>query len=407
MCPRTGAGLHPVARFLARRLLLLVWTACGIGAAVRPPALQAQPSRFELRPLARIGDAFDPDQTLTRVGAVAVSGGRVYVSQPVDAQVRVFAIDGEFLRVLGGRGEGPGEFQALGAVGPYEGGIWATDLATERITYFAADDGYLRSVRLRRYSTASPGPMMALQVQNDGSLIATQNDPGATILPLLRFDAEGAFADTLLSLESPGFLERSGGVVLESESGAARFVALPARRHVLWSFAPDGSGTLVADPSPGRPEDRAIYQLLRVGVRGDTTLSQGMPYEPVSVLPSHAAQLAEAEVAGFPPDEARALRGSIRDFFEDVLDSYEYYPPVDRLLAGGDGTIWLRRRLGAMRREWLFLDAQARPLGVVDAAPGGELMYATRLHAWFRETDELDVPYLVRYELVRRRRRRA
>jgi hypothetical protein len=59
----------------------------------------------------RIGSTTDPDSGFSRIRRVRVADtGEVYVLDGSAKEVRVFGPDGRRLRVIGGPGEGPGEF---------------------------------------------------------------------------------------------------------------------------------------------------------------------------------------------------------------------------------------------------------------------------------------------------------
>jgi hypothetical protein len=64
-----------------------------------------------------IGSTTDPDSGFSRIRRVRVSAtGEVYVLDGSAKEVRVFGPDGRRLRVIGGPGEGPGEFSFPGHV---------------------------------------------------------------------------------------------------------------------------------------------------------------------------------------------------------------------------------------------------------------------------------------------------
>lgn len=76
----------------------------------------------------------------------------------------------------------------------------------------------------------------------------------------------------------------------------------------------------------------------------------------------------------------------------------EFYPPLRRLVAGRDGTIWLARSPStATSTEWLVLDGDGEPIGTVEIPRAMRLMIAERSMIWGTERDEFDVDYIVRY----------
>jgi hypothetical protein len=108
--------------------------------------------------------AGDPAQEFHRVVTpFALPSGEVAVPLADDREIRIFAPDGEYLRTLGGRGEGPGEFLDLDQAWIRGDTIEAFDGRTRRITRFFPDDS-VTTVRLQPVLSAQavvpggPGP---------------------------------------------------------------------------------------------------------------------------------------------------------------------------------------------------------------------------------------------------------
>lgn len=60
--------------------------------------------------------------------------GRIYVASQLSASVRVFDDEGRFVRELGGRGQGPGEFLDVTRLFPTPDRIWVGDWQQLRVT---------------------------------------------------------------------------------------------------------------------------------------------------------------------------------------------------------------------------------------------------------------------------------
>src|SRR5690625_1170107 len=68
----------------------------------------------------RIGSLDDEDQALTRIepnGLAVHPSGHLFVAQPRLAEIREYDPTGGLVRVIGGRGSGPGEFNMLRGIG--------------------------------------------------------------------------------------------------------------------------------------------------------------------------------------------------------------------------------------------------------------------------------------------------
>ena len=99
--------------------------------------------------MAAFNEAFDviqeleleeTDQAMTVQPMVTPGGdGTFLLAEPMEGQVNVYGNDGRLLRVVGGRGQGPGEFLfPLSARRTLDGGIVVADLQLARLTFFAA-----------------------------------------------------------------------------------------------------------------------------------------------------------------------------------------------------------------------------------------------------------------------------
>ena len=62
--------------------------------------------------------------------------GTTYIGDPPRAQFFVYAPDGKFLRTLGRRGKGPGEYRYLTSVGWTGDTLWMYDMNHQCVTYY-------------------------------------------------------------------------------------------------------------------------------------------------------------------------------------------------------------------------------------------------------------------------------
>jgi hypothetical protein len=109
-------------------------------------------------PVVEIGAGATPDAPLFRVTAVApLSGGRVAVGTNTPPQALIFQSDGTLTATLGRRGEGPGEYSAVGSVVPLGAdslAVW--DPSRRRMSVFMEDGRYVREVDLSDLVPHSP-----------------------------------------------------------------------------------------------------------------------------------------------------------------------------------------------------------------------------------------------------------
>lgn len=149
-------------------------------------------------PLMEIGVADgNPDYQLFRVvGAVLRPDGSVVVANAGTHELRFYDSSGTHTRTVGGEGDGPGEFRALGWVRPRADSLVALDDRLLRMSVFTPDGRFVRSV---------PGTAPWFGMLANGSGLSLGYDfPTERPLGLSReqaflvvHDADGAVADTL------------------------------------------------------------------------------------------------------------------------------------------------------------------------------------------------------------------
>jgi hypothetical protein len=79
-----------------------------------------------------------------------------------------------------------------------------------------------------------------------------------------------------------------------------------------------------------------------------------------------------------------------------------YFPPVEELKVAQDGNVWLRVRMADSPEgvgDWLVLSRHGFTLARVSLPPSFRLLAANRRVAWGVQSDQLDVPLVVRYQL--------
>ena len=80
-------------------------------------------------------------------GRVAVDAeGRVYIADDTDMAIKVFDPQGKYLRSIGRKGEGPGEFTYIGDIVPLpDGRLLVTDFQARRTSFFSPEGQFLVS----------------------------------------------------------------------------------------------------------------------------------------------------------------------------------------------------------------------------------------------------------------------
>ena len=108
----------------------------------------------------RLGDGLDVPEWLAFVGAPSMmldALGRVYVRGGQDAAITVLDADGGFVRTIGGKGEGPGEFVLIGAMGFVGDTLWLQNWPMLHTSFFDSAGAHLNTQADHGQPSAGPG----------------------------------------------------------------------------------------------------------------------------------------------------------------------------------------------------------------------------------------------------------
>lgn len=345
----------------------------------------------------RVGgiDAAEESQFGLVAGLDVDAAGNVYALDMQASQVRVFDGEGTWLRTLGGPGGGPGELSAQAmAVFVVGDELWVADMGNQRVTRWGLDGSerpalsldFTRGVPLR-WDRLGDDRIVAQfrSIPGTGMQGDSRGDPIVTVGPDVP--------DTLAVLPQ--------GASISMQGGTARFRFFD--REPLWDAAE--AGMLLT----------ASNDAYHIEVRNaDGTLDR-------VVKKAHAPRPVTSG------DEERMLR-AIRQLMvaqgvppagvDQLLQNAsfgEYFPVMNQVLGGADGTVWVQRvrtpdeiaesgdldlqDMGS--NEWEVFDAEGRYLGVLAFPPRFGLMRVGGDAFWGVQRDELDVASVVRYRLVR------
>lgn len=366
-------------------------------------------------PEVRIGAVDDPDYAFGTVADLTVGpDGTVYSLHRGDAHVRLWTSRGEPAGVIGGEGEGPGEFTRPARLGFFGDSLWVMDTRTYQVSYFDPSGAFLGRVapqvamgRGEDVEWSPPRPEAPLR---DGTFLGRA--PGwsreiatgdLTRAPFVHMDGEGE----TLSLVWMQQLRPTDVLALMDEDGDI-FGRQPFGDQTLTSTVDDG--LIVVDRRAWEGEGQASVRVTRLGVAGDTVWSTAIPYEPTA-LPRERVDSAAKELAAVLFEfRSRADPGLAPGAFERDMIQATYapgwVPPVRSMVVADDGSIWLERfgpvteDDGSILRAWWILGADGVPDASAHTPDGLQVMVVTDDAVWGVETDELDVNYIVRYDLV-------
>jgi len=204
---------------------------------------------------------------------------------------------------------------------------------------------------------------------------------------------DGAIVDTLAVMSVEGRLfsvryketPRAGGHPLSWAS--------------LLGAPPTGTSLVVVDRPSATSGDAATYQVLRIGLNGDTLDAMALAYGPVPLLGAQIDSIALAMAQGWA-ERMNAAVPAVAAEIKDQVVWPAYQPPVTKVLCGSDGSVWLRRELvGAPSARWDILDEDLAPIGWVKLPLGFDVKVVARDRVYGVELDDFDVPSVVRFDL--------
>lgn len=357
---------------------------------------------FVLEEELRIGSVDDPDVGFSRIRGVEVNGdGLIHVLEGQELRVRVYDDSGRIVRVLGGQGEGPGEFQSAYRFGFIGDTAWVYDLGLSRITLFGPEGDFLRTIRTPRTSIeAAAGISITLYgsslradgtVGSDWGYGALSGGPEDTLaVPHVRFDTTGAILDTIRmqrwSFPTP--------VTVDGQT-----IVAPTLPSTFELQVEAGLEYFAVTRSIAANADDARFSVARIGARGDTIFHRAYSYEPVPFPETWLDSLVGRRVESLARS-GRYTRTALESAFRAVIALPAYQPPIYNGRAGADTVLWLQREDDDRNvRQWLRIGPDGELLGAVEVPNGVTIRWSRGDIVWAVVPDDLDVPWLVRYRI--------
>lgn len=369
-----------------------------------PAVAHAQPE-WRLVPELRIGSVDDEDQSLTVITSVTVAAdGTIYLPQRQDQNIRVYDRTGKLLRIIGGKGGGPGEFEGLVHVGILRDTLYAPDFRHRRVTFFTMDGELIGTLPISVGRTSTPySPGGVSRMLEDGSVLGTLGALSRAIatgevthVPTLRADREGTVLDTVYRMPLG-----SSQLSLKLGNGEA-YTAQPYPDSPIGAWSDDGILEVEREATDDARE--GFFRLTWISFSGDTTLVRRYRYAPHRLDAAVGDSIIDAIAARFTDWAARvgASRNDLVGQLRRGIIIPRHLPPITAALIAQNGDVWLRRENvpGATVR-WNVLSGQGDVLALFSLPKRVRPIHIDATHVYAAETDDLDVPYLVRYRIDR------
>jgi len=362
----------------------------------------------------RFGDAMVGDALFGRIYVrVTADNRRVFVLEPFQSRVSIWAPDGRRLVDLGSSGEGPGDFFHPHRVDLDESGFYIRD--QQRISYFSYDGSLLRTVPNPPTSVSYQGfPIRLYVLLDDGSFLGVPVIAASIRLGLLGDDP----IDTMSVLR----VRKSGRDWVQEEvlrysirnatqvihlGGSDRFAG-QTYADSDWYRLDREAGTVLIARSAGKDLEPGEAEVIEVSASGDTVWRRRVALAPVrltrAMLESSIDSLADILERREEANPGVLGGRSARDLAEEALYAPKYLPSVRSfMLSASSGEVWLRsqERVDTLS-VWYAMERgdTVTPPRRVLLPESLEVHDATATHVWGAWKDELGVNYVVGRRLM-------
>ena len=388
----------------AWHVVAMTLTAFALDAGETVSQLITDAEPMEACEVLRLGDGLDVPEWLAFTQAPGVmvdAAGRVYVRGGQAAEIAVLDPDGSYVRSMGGKGEGPGEFVFIRDMGFVGDTLWLQNWPMLHTSFFDSAGMHLKTEADHGIPSTGPHTQRTSVPLAGGRGFyvpaSGPHDEARVRLPMTVGSRSDESRDTLAFRFDDTNMSVAGVGVW-----AFRATVTPP----IHRLDPAGNGIVIADWVPDRPETVTIRRFDEYGrLTRESTVGAELRPIPSSVKREFIEE--GMKKAKGPYESARRsgqkVRGSLRAAVEEGLLLPDHYAPVEGMLVTRAGRIWLRETTtpDVPEGQWVVLgpDGEAEfrvspPEGVVFRAIDG-------VRVWATSTNDLDVPFIVLYELAR------
>ncbi len=360
----------------------------------------------QLSEFVRIGSYDSPGAAFSLVAAIATTPDRVLVLDARSPRVGVFDRNGSWVGDIGRPGDGPGELRTPTHVGFYDASVWVGDPSGGRVEAYSMNGDHLQSWRWRLPADSLAAPLVPIALLQDGSPIAgpASLSIGAVLRGALthRTYHRASGAGELLDLLYTEQISTEDFVTAELPSGGFIIGAHPLPRSPLVEPFPDGTGLMVVERD-GTGHQQAGYRVIAILPDGTARIDMVVPYDPIPAAGWRERHLLQMQA------ETRERGGTVPrgelDAMMEALSDRDHFPPVTDIVAGVDGSMWVRREETVDDAvAWDVFDRSGTLVAHLSTPKDVRLHSASLDEVWGVVTDSLDVPYVVGWEVTRRRR---
>lgn len=310
------------------------------------PPSAAAPS-WEATPELRIGSVDDPETALTYPRVIVVGpGDRIYSAHTQESTILVHDPDGRRVARIGRRGDGPGEFRILGAIGFLGDTLWAFDVGMSRVSYFTPAGALLGTTTVPFSMRPDPGktpPPRPVGLLTDDRVLGME-------LPFSREVAAGTLTevatvamDTAGSVLDTLYMQPVSIWAITDPADPGSYGAYqpqPFADEPLFAHSPRQPAYVVVHRRVEGDESTTL-RVSRITFAGDTVYDHTFSYDPVPIDPAYADSL----VSRFAGHSATSRLGNgpalakATQWARENLYLPAHWPPVEKAVVGLDETV--------------------------------------------------------------------
>jgi hypothetical protein len=326
------------------------------------------------------GDARD----LSKVSFVRVDrSGTIYVGQPQDTHVRVFAADGTPVRTLGRKGGGPGEFRFLENAGFRDDAFWAEI----PVSVFGPDGKVIPTPPVTRPNVTGYFRESVLALLPDGDRITSVFITGSEWHDLLRVDPRGAVRSTFIDHRTPWSFGHPWTAAHDQIFGFGFDL-----NETIVSVSVDGEWlSFVNAPVYGDSVGNASVTLRRSS--GSVAYSRRVP---IVLHPIPKAEVDTALAFALRMERDPAERARITSAPRPV-----YYPPLQSVQVARDGSLLMVFHSDSDDRQLLLLSPDGTPRATIRIPKDVEIRQVEGDLMWGIERNNDGIESIVRYRIHR------
>ena len=336
------------------------------------------------------------------------AAGNIYVLERSDQVIRVFDSSGRLTKSLGRRGDGPGEFRNARTTIIRRDSLWVFDYGNSRVSAFSLVRSGVRTFTVRPSvnGVASAAEVTArgllVYVNNQALAEATSRSIGRHSPALfVHTNSIGDVLDTVHAVSEARATLRFNmfAADVKTREPAGRVVrAQPFATRALWAMSQDGAEFVTIGQRNDATIGAGAIRISFVSLRGVVLRTKDIAFERILLTDRDVGRIVDSLAKPFLIKGNIRMRGD-RTMIRDSLVRPKYWPAYTSLLAGLDGTLWLRSPVpSSMPGSVYWMLSSSGEIEERVALPKDfRLIRASRERVWGWSPDSDGVPVIKRF----------